>query len=158
HTSARSAFSRTSARRRAALEGCVLESLEQRALLTSDLAVAWDNDHVNIPSTIVPGDRLLAPIFVANTGPTNAIGKLTINFYLSPNATVGSSDTLVRSYADEQIELPVYTGDPAQLGTFTGDLTIPPPAAPGTYFLLVRLLPNSLLGDLNQTNNLAASD
>lgn len=135
-----------------------LESLEQRALLTSDLGVAWDNDGLNLPSKIVPGDRILAPIFVVNNGPMAAVGLLTINFYLSTNTTFDASDTLVRSYDREPITLPVYTGNPDDIGTFTGDLTIPAGTAAGNYFLIVRLLPNNQIGDANQSNNIAASD
>ena len=157
HNRHRSRLTRTSSRR-AFHDDVAIESLEQRSLLASDLAVLWDNDRLNVPSTIVPGDRILAPIFVVNNGPTNAIGKVTINFYLSTNISLDASDPLVRSYSNEDIELPVYTGNPDQIGTLTGDLTIPATAAPGTYFLLVRILPNSAIGDLNQANNIAASD
>lgn len=157
HSRDRSRFARTTTRRSLAA-GLAIEPLERRDLLAADLGVAWDNNTINIPDTIVPGDRLMAPIFVVNNGPMVAIGKVTVNFYLSTNTTFDASDTLVRSYANEDLELPVYTGDPSQLGTFTGDLTIPATATPGGYFLIVRILPNNQIGDLNQNNNIAATN
>lgn len=145
----------SSLRRRA--DGFGIEHLEQRALLTADLAVGWDNDLLDIPGRIVPGDRVIAPILVVNNGPHVALGFVNINFYLSTNTTFDSSDLLVRSYQQQMIDLGVDTGDPADVGFFDGDLTIPANAAPGTYFLLVRILPNNQVNDLNQSNNTAAT-
>lgn len=136
----------------------MFESLEQRALLASDLGVRFDETALQLPSRFVPGDRFLAPIEVINNGPDRAIGNVTINFYLSTNTSFDSGDLLIRSYQNEPINLPRYFGDPNDIGFFEADLRLPATAVPGTYFLLVRLLPNSQVGDFNSANNVAANE
>lgn len=135
-----------------------LERLEDRTHLTADLGVAWDEDRLELPSRIVPGDRIIAPILVVNNGPMAAVGNVTINFYLSTDTVLNTSnDKLLRSYDREPIQLPVFNGDPDDLGEFDGDLTIPGDVLPGTYHLIVRIIPTNALGDFNSSNNIAVS-
>jgi hypothetical protein len=136
----------------------MMETLEQRALLAADLGVRFDDSSLQLPSRLVPGDRFTAPIEVINNGPDRAVGKVTINFYLSTNTSFDAGDKLIRSYSGEDIDLPVYQGDPNDIGTFDADLRLPPDVDLGSYFLLVRILPNSAVGDFNAANNVAAND
>lgn len=151
--------SNRSARRHAAVAGGMLEALEPRQMLAADLGVRWNEGTSEFPDRLVPGDRILAPIEVINNGPVFADGAVTIRFYLSTDQTLDTSaDRLLRTYADELLELPVFAGVDDNIGTFTGDLTIPTDLASGSYFLIVRISPNSAIGDFNQSNNTAASE
>lgn len=132
-------------------EGHALEAMEARKLLAADLAVQFD-EFANVPAVMVPGDRVALPILVDNIGDQTAMGRVTINFYLSKDTNFDADDILLRSFANEPLELPAGTG-----GDFTGTVTIPT-IAPGDYFFVVRILPNSAIGDTNQSNNVAASD
>jgi hypothetical protein len=155
-------------KRRGGNEGFGLEAMEGRQLLTADLAVAWDTANFQIPAVLVPGDRfdpnggtnrVEAPIQVVDVGTTAASGTVRIDFYLSLNTSLSitGQDILMRSYTGEPLSLDVYTGDPNQIGTFSPDMFVPADTAPGTYFLKVRLVPDSNIGDFNASNNIAAS-
>ncbi len=156
------------ANRRAMDGGFGLEQMEQRQLLAADLAVAWDTANFLVPTVVVPGDRfdpnggsgrLEVPIQIINVGTTAASGTVRIDFFLSTDAVLNSAqDTLLRTYTGEPLSLPVYTGDPNQIGTFSPDMFIPAATAPGTYFLIVRIIPDSNVGDFNQSNNVNATN
>lgn len=136
-----------------------LESLEPRRLLAADLDVDWDLEQLDLPTRLVPGDRVLAPILIFNDGPNAANGLVTINFYLSSDTSLNtSSDVLLRSYRSEPLFLSVYDGTFDTVGTFTGDLQIPPDVAPGDYHFIVRITPNAAIDDTNPANNVQALD
>jgi hypothetical protein len=150
--------------RRPSLRGdtCQFATLETRQLLASDFAVSFDNDEVRIPAIIVPGDRFLsetsitAPIRITNNGPMDGEGRVNIAFYLSADNTLNPSvDTLIRSFDNLEISL-ATSGDDA-VGTFEPDMRIPASAVPGTYFLLVRIVTSSAIGDSNTNNDINIS-
>lgn len=155
-------------RRVGAGEGFGLEAMEARQLLTADLAVRWDTANFLIPAVLVPGDhfdpaggagRIEAPIQVVDVGTTTAIGTVRIDFYLSTDTSLNSAqDILLRSYVGEGLSLDPYTGDPNQIGTFSGDMVVPATTAPGSYYLIVRIIPDSNIADFNSGNNIAVSD
>ncbi len=132
-----------------------LEALEARQLLAADLAVAFDTFQ-GAPDFLVPGDHVSLPIVVANQGDLPAVGRVTVNFYLSKNTTFDTDDVLLESFADQEINLNSQNPTDSDTGTFTGTVAIPG-VEPGNYFFLVRILPNLAVGDLNQANNVAAS-
>ncbi len=154
--------------RRAADGGFGLEAMEGRQLLAADLAIAWDTANFHLPSVVVPGDRfnpdggtdrLEVPLQIINVGTTAAVGTVRLDFYLSLDTTLNpGTDILMRSYTGEPLSLSVYTGDPNDIGTLSPDMFIPAGTAPGTYFLIVRVIPDSNIGDFNQSNNLSVSD
>lgn len=151
-------FRRTTSRRShhpSAFERSGLDALESRQLLAADLAVAFDTFQ-GAPEFLVPGDHVSLPIVVANQGDLPAVGRVTVNFYLSSDTTFGADDVLLESFADQEINLNSQNPTDSDTGTFTGTVAIPG-VTPGNYFFLVRLLPNLAVGDLNQTNNIAAS-
>lgn len=144
-----------------------LEALEDRRLL-ADLGVAWDTDNIRLPSVLVPGDRIApgpngaagaieTPILIANSGPGVATGKVTINFYLSLDQNLSGNDVLLRAYPNEDLDLPVFNGVPANLGTFSPDMRIPPTTPEGSYFFLAQIVPATAIGDFNSSNNVAAT-
>lgn len=143
--------------------GC--EPLEPRLVL-ADLGVAWDEQFFRIPTAVVPGDRfdpeggqfrLEAPILIANNGPFSAVGNVTIQFYISTDTVLSSADPLLREYRNEPLSLDVFNGDRNTLGEFSPDMRIPAQTTPGLYFLIVRIIPSSVIGDFNQANNIAVS-
>jgi hypothetical protein len=146
-----------SSRRALAETKSSFEGLESRQLLAADLAVAFDSFN-GVPAVLVPGDRLSLPIIVGNQGDSAAVGKVTINFYLSTNTTFETGDILLRSFADQDLSLDADDNAPGgnDEGAFSGEVTVPT-LAPGNYFFLVRIIPNNAIGDLNQSNNIAAS-
>jgi hypothetical protein len=142
-----------------------LEPLEDRRLL-ADLGVAWDTDHLRLPAVLVPGDRfdpaggngrIEAPILIANNGPEFADGAIGIKFFLSTDTSLSAGDILLRSYTNQQLQLPVFGGNVDNLGTFSPDMRIPPETPEGTYFLLAQIIPSTAIGDFNSANNVAAS-
>lgn len=131
----------------------VAEALEQRALLTSDIGVEFDN--FVVPSTLVPGDRFVAGIILTNNGPMNAAGQIGIQFYLSTDVTLSSDDLLCGSYPNQQIPGVFAVGEEL---FFSDDFTVPRDAEPGNYFLLARITPSGSVADNNQSNNIVVSD
>lgn len=149
-------MARSLAHRRGTHESAhLMEPLESRQLLTADLGVVFD-DFSNAPLTLIPGDQIAIPIIVRNVGNSAAVGAVTIDFFLSTNATFDAGDTLLRTFANQQVSLSADGFDNSE-GTFEGTVTIPT-INPGTFFFLVRLRPNSQIGDFNQSNNTAASE
>lgn len=132
-----------------------MENLEPRQMLAADLGVVFD-DFSNAPPTLIPGDRVTLPIVVRNVGNSAAVGTVSIDYFLSTNATFDNSDTLLRTFASQPVSLSADGFENSE-GTFEGTVTIPT-IAPGNYFFLVRLRPNSNVGDFNQSNNIAASE
>jgi hypothetical protein len=143
--------------------------MEGRCLLAADLAVAWDTANFLLPAVLVPGDRfdpaggadrIEAPILVVNQGPLQAaVGMVRIDFYLSADTSLNpAQDILLRSYSGEPLSLPVYTGDPSQVGNLSPDMRLPADTAPGSYFLIVRIIPDSAIADFNSSNNIAVSN
>lgn len=132
-----------------------LETLESRQLLAADLAVAFDTFQ-GAPAFLVPGDSVSLPIVVANQGDLPAVGRVTVNFYLSTDTAFDANDVLLQSFADQEVNLNSQNPTDSDTGSFTGTVAIPG-IEPGNYFFLVRLLPNLAIGDLNQSNNVAAS-
>lgn len=137
------------------------EMLETRRLLAADLDIGFDLDTSVIPAVVVPGDRFVpgggkleAPVTFFNDGPQAANGLVTIRFYLSTDAVLNTAaDTLLRSYDNEPLFLPVFDDNPDNIGVFEPDMTIPATIAPGTYFLIVRVTANSQVDDTNTANN-----
>ena len=133
-------------------------------MLAADLGVRWDEGATEFPGAVVPGGRILAPIEVINNGPVFADGAVSIRFYLSTDQTLDTSvDRELRRvngqrYDNQRLELPVFAGVPDNIGTFLGDLVVPSDLASGSYFLIVRIVPDSAIADFNQSNNTAASE
>ena len=146
--------------------GQLLESLESRQLLAADLGVTFDQSKLTFPAIVVPGDNVVpdsafdAPIRIVNNGPQAAVGLVNIAFYLSADTVLNTStDLLMREYRNEQLQLPVFTGDPNDIGEFSPDMRVPAEAVPGTYHIIVRITyPNSQIDDFNSANNIAVSD
>jgi hypothetical protein len=149
-------------------EQFALEAMEGRTLFNADLAISWDTSNFHIPAALVPGDtfdpnggsnRIEAPFLLANQGPLAAVGTVRVDFYLSSDTSLNTSqDTLLRSYASNSVSLSVYNGDPSTLGSGSPTMTIPATVAPGSYFLIVRIVPDGNIGDFNSSNNIAVSD
>lgn len=146
-----------------------LEAMELRQLFNSDLAISWDLDNFRVPAVIVPGDRfnpeggnnrLEVPLLVLNNGPLAANGTVNIEFYLSADTNLSpGTDTLLRRYTGEPLFLDRYTGDPDDIGVFSPDMFVPADTAPGTYFLIARLVAsNNNILDTNPSNNIAVSN
>jgi hypothetical protein len=140
--------------------------LEPRQLLAADLGVTFDQGALDFPSIVVPGDNVVpdsafdAPIRIVNNGPQAAIGLVNIAFYLSTDTVLNTStDLLMREYRSEPLELPVFTGNPNEIGEFSPDMRVPAETQPGTYHIIVRITyPNSQIDDFNNANNIAVSD
>ncbi|MBY0313316.1 MAG: hypothetical protein K2W85_14705 [Phycisphaerales bacterium] len=145
-----------------------LEAMESRQLFNSDLAISWDLDNFRFPAVIVPGDRfnpdggstrIETPLLVLNNGPLSANGTVNIEFYLSTDTNLSpGTDTLLRRYTGEPLFLNRFTGDPDDIGVFSPDMLVPADTAPGTYFLIARLVAsNNNILDTNPSNNIAVS-
>lgn len=145
--------------------GFALEGLESRQLLAADLGVSFDEGNLHFPSIAVPGDNVVpdssftTPIRIINNGPQAAVGLVNIAFYLSTDTTLDtSSDLLMRLYQAEPVQLPVYTGNPDDIGTFAPDMRVPAETTPGMYHVIVRITyPNNQVDDFNTSNNVAVS-
>ncbi len=149
-------------------EGFGLEAMEGRTLLNADLAISWNTSNFHIPAAVVPGEwfdpnaganRIEAPFILANQGPLSAVGTVRVDFYLSSDTSLNpAQDTLLRSYAANPVSLSVYNGFPENLGRGSPTMQIPATMAPGSYFLIVRIVPDGNVGDFNSSNNVAVSD
>lgn len=133
-----------------------VEALETRQFLNADLGVRFDTANFQVPAQVVPGDSFNAGIIVRNFGPLAANGLVTIEFYASTNSTFDTSDVLMARYANEPIFLSA-NGINSE-GDFADLVRVPDGLAPGQYFILVRILPNSQVNDTNQSNNIAITD
>lgn len=125
-------------------------------MLAADLAASWD-DLSFIPANLVPGDTLDLPILVRNIGNSAAVGRVTVEFYLSTNNVFDTSDTRIARFANQPVSLSA-NGFPNSEGDFTGQGIDIGNITPGDYFLLVRLVPDGDVADSNQSNNVAVSD
>jgi len=147
---------RLDARKAELARGAVIEGLEPRQMFAADLGVRFDTDTLTVPQFIVPGGGFNAPIIVKNNGPMAAVGLVTVQYYASTNASFDASDILLGSYNNLPISLS-GSGVNSE-GDFSDAAVIPRDMAPGNYFLLVRIVPNSQVNDTNQSNNIAISD
>jgi hypothetical protein len=152
-------------RRTIANQSVNLESLESRQLLAADLDVQWKYNDFRLPAILVPGDhfdpaggaaRLEAPITITNNGPQAARGLARIDFYLSTDTTLDPGRAiLIQTLRARQISLGTYSADPSQFTTISPDMTIPPTIAPGTYYLIVKVLASAAINDSAVGNNIA---
>lgn len=143
------------ARRLMDAEGRRLENLESRQMMAADLGVQFD-DFQGVPPTLIPGDRVGLPIVVRNVGDSAAIGRVSIDYYLSTDTVLDANDTLLRTFANQPVQLSAG-GFPNDTGDFEGIVDIPT-ITPGNYFFLVRIRPNSDVGDFNQSNNVSTAE
>lgn len=145
-------------RRQETVFGARVEALERRSMFAADLGVRFNEDELALPGRLAPGERILAPIEVINNGPLAANGLIDIRYWLSSDTVLQpGEDRLLRRYRAEPIFLPVSTGDPNQIGTFTGDLEIPADLEPGAYHLIVRVSASNDIGDFNGSNDVGVS-
>lgn len=167
-SSDRSVTSKPKRTRQSAADAFGLEAMESRQLFNSDLAISWDLDNFRLPAVLVPGDRfnpnggsgrIETPLLVLNNGPLSANGTVNIEFYLSTDTNLSpGTDTLLRRYTGEPLFLNRFTGDPDDIGVFSPDMFVPADTAPGTYFLIARLVAsNNNILDTNPSNNIAVS-
>lgn len=125
------------------------DALEARQLLVADLGIQFIG-LAELPATSIPGDTVPAVVRIINEGDTQARGKVTVRFYLSTNETFDAEDTLMGTVRDRQVQL--FSN---QQDEFDVNLRIPT-VVPGSYFFLVRIEPESAIGDTNQTNHVAS--
>jgi hypothetical protein len=145
------AQARSTRRFRGEASAFLAESLEQRQLLTADLAVSFLE--FTVPTPMVPGDRFNAGVVIDNNGPMAAVGLVSINFFLSTDTNFDVSDINIGSYPSLPISL-----SSNDFGEFADLVHIPATTPAGNYFFLVRITPNNQVNDTNQSNNVAASD
>ena len=100
-----------------------LESLDQRAMLAADLAIAMVD---NVPAFVVPGDKLTFAATVSNQGDVAMSGPVTVNF-IAPSTTADDPLGTVVSVT-KNLKL-----KPGQTAVLTAKWTVTDAAVPGTF-------------------------
>ena len=111
----------------------------------SDLAVI----SVTAPATFAPGAQATVTFTVADQGANPANGSWTDSVYLSADATLDPTDTLLGTV--------VHTGSVAAGGTYTGSLTATFPSIVGPYHVIVVADSGLALPDTSRADNTGVS-
>ncbi|MCE9591652.1 MAG: hypothetical protein K8S99_14140, partial [Planctomycetes bacterium] len=129
-----------------------LQSLEPRVLLTNDLHAGLGT--LNLPTVLVPGDKITVPATLINDGDTAAVGTVTMKLYASRDGTLDTgTDLLLATLADKKINL---KANGASMAKFSFKATLPsdPTLLPtGDYQLFVKVEPGSTITDTNAAND-----
>lgn len=107
---------------------------------------------VSLPATIVPGDVAKAQFVLKNQGAGLAAGPLRVEYYLSTDANIDSSDRLIGSTHTNNLL-------PGTSRTLTSFLDVPTDLslAETDYQLLAKIIPNAGVTELSGANNNAAA-
>jgi len=115
---------------------------------TAPITVVWPDltvTGVTIPASAAPGATLTVGHSVRNLAPAGAAPASVSRIYLSTDGLVDGALDL------GTVGVPAL--GPAQLITVMGTVTIPPPTAPGRYFVVVRADDGALVAETNEANN-----
>ena len=107
------------------------------------------------PDTVVPGDKLKVPVTVTNAGDGPARGSIAIDLYAATHDAsqpITQDDWLVGRLTKQAINLA-----PNASRKFTVPVT-GPTAPPGDYYLLAVIDAQDAILELNEGNNVAATD
>ena len=129
-----------------------LEALEQRVLLSADLQVTF-GDGLDLPATVVPGDKLKIPMVISNGGDDRIQDHVTSHLYVSTDSTLDGNDTLVATLLDQSIRL-----DAGQNKSVTVSWVVGSNVKPGDYFLLAEVDAVDAIAESDETNNVAATE
>lgn len=100
------------------------------------------------PNAAEPGDSIPVITRVNNNG-NESSGSYTVQYFLSNNATITASDTLLKTTTRTSIA-------GGSFSSWTETVTIPTTIDPGTYFVGVIVDPANLIVESNELNNSVA--
>ena len=113
---------------------------------------ASDLEPINLsasPLTLGAGEAISFGYAIYNNGPDSATGNVTVERYLSTNAIISVSDTLLASgNISPNGLLPGQS-----ISSATLSVTIPSGTAPGSYYFGLLITPEASIGDTNTSNN-----
>lgn len=107
-----------------------IERLESRRLLSASLAGSFAG---HLPAALVPSVKKSVSIQIANTGDAPAAGSFNVSLYLSADASLDSSDTLI-GRASRNIHL-----KPGKHSAVAVGVNVPASLAPGNYELILSI-------------------
>lgn len=108
----------------------VVERLEDRRLLSATLAGSFGG---NLPAALVPTVKKSVAIRVTNSGDALAAGPVSVNLYLSSDASLDASDILIGHVA-RNIHL-----KPGKSSTLSVGVNVPTTLAAGNYELILSI-------------------
>jgi hypothetical protein len=119
----------------------------------ADLSAYWDTAHFQLPSILVPGERLNTPLKVTNlTGQPEILGNARFDYYFSTDSTLDDLDIPIRSIASQFVD---FAGHAPQ--TYNDNLSIPTDIAPGSYYLIAKVTPVAHFDDPDLSSNVAVT-
>ena len=124
--------------------GTTTISLNGNAVAAGDLQVAG----VTAPASFTPGQNGTISWTVTNAG-ASTTSDWVDSVYLSATGTLGAGDLFLGNVS--------HTGGLTESASYTGSLTVPFPAAAGSYKVVVVTDSMLVVGDINRANNVAVS-
>ncbi len=129
------------------VQGEVPEPTPQYADLTCD--IVYDT----ITQTVVPGQRGVAYVTIANVGQVATKTRVTINFYASADTTLDvDTDILLTSYTNQRVSLSA-----GAVRMYRARLVVPGDLLPDSYHLIAKVDADDALEESNEDNNVAVS-
>ena len=125
-------------------------ALAGNAMVVGNLAIDLSISAVSGPTTAFTGDPVTVSATVANLG-TTAAAATTLTFYLSSDAVIGSTDTLLATVA-----VPALAGGASTVVSVSAPIPVTLPA--GIRFIGAIVDPNNAILETNETNNSAAGN
>jgi subtilisin family serine protease/subtilase family serine protease len=120
------------------------------AIVVSNIAVDLSVTAVSGPTTGNTGNPIAVSATVQNLG-TSAAAATTLKFYLSSDAVIGSTDTLLATLA-----VPALAGGASTI--ISASPPIPVTLPPGTYFIGAIVDPDNAIIETNEANNSRAGN
>ena len=119
--------------------------------LFPDLVAEWSPRRA--PQTLIPGDKIVASVRVANRGPGPSLGRTSVEVYLSDDATLDTAvDRLV--HVSPNVPVNLETGDQRARKV---TLTLPGDVLPGDYQFLIRVDGANVIDEGGLDENVASS-
>ena len=118
--------------------------------LFADLVAEWVPRRA--PQTLIPGDRIVATVRVANRGPGPSFGRTSLAVYLSKDGTLDTAaDRLV--HLTERLTV---NFDPGDDRTVAVKMTLPGDVLPGDYQFLTRIDAQDVVDEGGLDQNITA--
>lgn len=124
-----------------------IERLENRRLLSATLSGSFPG---HLPAALVPSVKKSVSIQITNTGDSPAAGPVNVNLYLSADASLDNSDTLI-GHVSRNIHL-----KPGKRSGLAVGVNVPAPLSPGNYELILSI-DGSSAGVLGSTPSTAVA-
>lgn len=106
----------------------------------------------SLPANRVPGDKVVLPVRVTNTGKGTAFGKMNITLYASPTGELDGSEIEIGRLTNQTVKIAVGSSK-----TFKATITLPS-LPQGNYVVIAIVDSGSSIEEIDESNNVATSE